>query len=250
MTVRADLHNHSCLSPCGDLYASPSAMARTARERGITLMALTDHNSARNAAAFAEACRREGLMALFGTETTSREEVHMLSLFATVPEAEDWGSWIYQRLPDFHHDPDRFGDQVVVDADENILDFEPRYLIPAIDASIDEIRQETLERGGLIIPAHIDRTTNSMLSQLGFLPDLRFSALEITRWPPAADPQGHALICDSDAHFVDDVAQRSFQFAADLSPAASQVEIFQALSTALDTGSVTCSITPEAPPPQ
>ena len=85
MTVRADLHNHSCLSPCGDLYASPSAMAARARERGIDLMALTDHNSARNAPAFAEACRRQGLMALFGTETTSREEVHILSLFPDTP---------------------------------------------------------------------------------------------------------------------------------------------------------------------
>lgn len=209
-------------------------------------MALTDHNSARNASAFAEACRRVGLMALFGTETTSREEVHILSLFATVDAAEAWGHWVYQRLPDFEHDPERFGDQVVVDADENILDFEARYLIPAIDASIDEIRLETLHRGGLIIPAHIDRTTTSILSQLGFLPDLRFSALEITRWPPAIDPQGHTLICDSDAHFVDDVARRSFQFSSEISPAASQEEIFSALSTAFSEGSVTCSIAPKA----
>ncbi|MFW5694628.1 MAG: PHP domain-containing protein [Alkalispirochaeta sp.] len=242
--MRADIHNHSCLSPCGDLYASPSAMVRTARERGIDLMALTDHNSARNAPAFAESCRREGLMALFGTETTSREEVHILSVFATVEDAESWGRWVYQRLPDFQHDPERFGDQVVVDADEHILDFEPRYLIPAIDASIDEIRQETLLRGGLIIPAHIDRTTNSMLSQLGFLPDLEFSALEITTWPPATDPRGHTLICDSDAHFIDDVARRSFSFTADISGESSQNEIFAALSGALAQGTVSLSIEP------
>jgi hypothetical protein len=244
VTVRADLHNHSCLSPCGDLYASPSSIALTARNRGIDLLALTDHNSARNAPAFEEACRRVGLMALFGTETTSREEVHILSLFATVDAAEAWGDWVYQRLPDFEHDPERFGDQVVVDADENILDFEPRYLIPAIDASIDEIRQETLDRGGLIIPAHIDRTTNSLLSQLGFLPDLQFSALEITRWPPATDPRGHTLICDSDAHFVEDVAQRSFQFTGEISVGSTQDEVFTALASALAAGEVELSIAP------
>lgn len=205
-------------------------------------MALTDHNSARNAPAFAEACRALGLMALFGTETTSREEVHILSLFATVEEAEAWGNWVYHRLPDFEHDPERFGDQVVVDADENILDFETRYLIPAIDASLDEIQHETLNRGGLIIPAHIDRTTNSMLSQLGFLPDLRFSALEITRWPPETDPRGHTLICDSDAHFINDVARRSFRFSAEVSTESSQREIFAALSTVLNEGTVTRSI--------
>ena len=217
-------------------------MASAAAERGIRLMALTDHNSTRNCEAFAEACRREGIMALFGTETTSREEVHILSLFPTVEAATDWGAWVYHRLPDFKHDPERFGDQVVVDADENILDFEERYLIPAIDASIEDIRQETLDREGLIIPAHIDRSTNSMLSQLGFLPDLNFSALEITRWPPAADPGPHTLICDSDAHFLDDVARRSFVFEAELPPQPSQQAVFAALSAALERNSVTLSI--------
>ncbi|HKK47539.1 MAG TPA: PHP domain-containing protein [Alkalispirochaeta sp.] len=242
MTVCADLHNHSCLSPCGDLYASPSAMAHTARRRGVDLMALTDHNSTRNTPAFAAACRREGLMALFGTETTSREEVHILSLYPTVEAAQAWGQWVYERLPEFEHDPERFGDQVVVDVDENILDFEARYLIPAIDATIDEIRQETLSRGGLIIPAHIDRTTNSMLSQLGFLPDLAFSALEVTTWPPVTDPRGHTLICDSDAHFIDDVAQRTFSFQAEIEFGSSQEEIFTALSAALAQGTVSLSI--------
>lgn len=217
-------------------------MAHTARRRGIDLMALTDHNSTRNTPAFAAACRREGLMALFGTETTSREEVHILSLYPTVEAAQSWGQWVYERLPEFEHDPERFGDQVVVDADENILDFEARYLIPAIDASIDEIRQETLHRGGLIIPAHIDRTTNSMLSQLGFLPDLEFSALEVTSWPPATDPRGHTLICDSDAHFIDDVAQRTFSFQAKIDFGSSQEEIFAALSAALARGTVSLSI--------
>jgi hypothetical protein len=187
-------------------------MARAAAERGVRLMALTDHNSARNAPAFAAACARVGITPLFGTETTSREEVHILSIFADIEEALDWGRWIYPRLPDFKHDPEKFWDQVVVDVDENVIDFEERYLIPAIDASIEEITAETLDRGGLIIPAHIDRSANSLISQLGFLPDGDFSAIEVTKLPPIVDPGGLCLICDSDAHFIDDVAQRSFVF--------------------------------------
>jgi PHP family Zn ribbon phosphoesterase len=215
VTLRADLHNHSCLSPCGDLEVSPTALCTVARERGISVLALTDHNSARNCPAFAEAAGRVGITPLFGTETTSREEVHILSLFPSVDEALSWGEWVYARLPDFHHDPEKFGDQVVVDVDENILDFEERYLVPAIDASIEEIHAETIARGGLIIPAHIDRSANSLLSQLGFLPDLTFSALEITRQPVQADTRGHTLICDSDAHFLEEIAQRSFRFPID-----------------------------------
>lgn len=221
---------------------SPLSLASTARERGIDLLALTDHNSARNAPAFAAACKRVGIMALYGTETTSREEVHVLSLFADVEDAVDWSAWIYERLPDFRHDPERFGDQVVVDVDENILDFEERYLIPAIDASIDEIAAETHRRGGLFIPAHIDRSTNSMLSQLGFLPAGDYDAIEVTRWPPAADPGSTALVSDSDAHFVDDVARRSFTFPAEVRFGAPQHAIFDALAAAFRTGATEPSI--------
>ena len=242
MTVRADLHNHSCLSPCGDLDMSPIRLVKTAAERGITLLALTDHNSARNCPAFAEACRRVGMMALFGTETTSREEIHILSIYATVEEALDWGRWVYERLPAFSHDPERFGDQAVVDADENIIDFEERYLIPAIDASLEEIAAETVRRGGLIIPAHIDRSVNSLISQLGFLPDVRFSALEVTTLPATVDTRGHTLICDSDAHFLDDVGRRTFRFQGEIGPGSSQHAVFGALAHALERDEVALSI--------
>lgn len=240
--IRADLHNHSCLSPCGDLSASPIKIAERAAAVGTHLIALTDHNSARNCPAFAEACARHDLIPLFGTETTTQEEVHLLSIFATVEEAEDWGAWVYERLPDFKHDPEKFGDQVVVDVDETILDFEERYLIPGIDASIDEIATETIRRGGLAIPAHIDRSANSVLSQLGFLPDTPFHALEITRRPVPIDTKGYTLICDSDAHFLDDIGRRSFTFPGEIHIGSSQTEVFTALAAALAAGTTELSI--------
>ncbi len=242
MNVTADLHNHSCLSPCGDLESSPIRIVRQAASRGINLMALTDHNSAGNCPAFAEACRREGIMALFGTETTSREEVHILSLYADVEAALEWGAWVYRRLPDFRHDPEKFGDQVIVDVDENILAFEERYLVPAAEVSIEEIVAETLKRGGLVIPAHIDRSANSIYSQLGFLPRLPFSALEITRRPVPEDAVGYTLICDSDAHFLDDIGRRTFSFDGDIATGSTQTEIFTALSVALKENRITLSI--------
>lgn len=246
MDVTADLHNHSCLSPCGDLTMSPSYLAATAAARGVQVLALTDHNSARNCPAFAEACARVGIVPLFGTETTTREEIHVLSLFGDLDAALAWGEWVYDRLPAFNHDPERFGDQVVVNADEVVLDFEERYLIPAIDASIEEIGAETYRRGGLVIPAHIDRSTTSITSQLGFLPDFTFSALETTRLPAPIDPRGHTLICDSDAHFPDDIARRTFRFAGPeavpADRAAASAAVFAALRDALGAGSVTLSI--------
>lgn len=203
-------------------------------------MALTDHNSARNCPAFAEACARMGITAVFGTETTTREEVHALSLFSDLDTAIAWGEWIYERLPPNINDPERFGEQVIVDADENVLGFEERFLIPAIEASLEEIGAETFARGGLFVPAHIDRATTSIYSQLGFLPPGRYSALEVTRVPAPIDTGGHTLICASDAHYLEDVARRSFTFTRNHDESA-----FMALTRALASGDVKMSILDE-----
>ena len=117
MRVLADLHNHSCLSPCASLEQSPSLLARLARERGLGLVALTDHNSALNCPAFEEACRREGIAALFGIEANSVEEVHVLCLFGGCEDALDFGLQLRALLMPLPYDADKLGDQVVVDAD-------------------------------------------------------------------------------------------------------------------------------------
>jgi hypothetical protein len=198
-------------------------------------MALTDHNSARNCPAFEAACLREGIIPLFGMEVTSREEVHLLALFETVEAALSFDEWVYARLPDIPNDPERFGDQVVVDVDEVIIEEVPKFLLPGIEASIDEIGDESHRRGGLFIPAHIDRSAYSMVSQLGFLPEGDYDAVEITRWPPEAGAERYTLICDSDAHFLEDVAKRTFRFEAE-QPG------FESLRSALRDGGTSLSI--------
>jgi len=235
MTVRADLHNHSCLSPCGDLYMSPSALAATAAGRGIDLLALTDHNSSKNGPAFRDACRREGIAPIFGMEVTSREEVHLLALFGSLEAALDLDQFIYELLPAIPNDPERFGDQVIVDVDEVILGEVEKFLLPAVDLGIDEIGEEIHAREGLFVPAHVDRSSYSMLSQLGFLPAGAYDGVEITKWPPPAGAEGYALMTDSDAHYLEDIARRSFTFEAD-SPS------FPALRDALLRGETSVSI--------
>ena len=128
-----DLHNHSCLSPCASLEQSPSLLCRVARKRGIDVLALTDHNAARNCSAFAEACGREGIAPLFGVEACSVEEVHVLCIFGTVDEALEFGSYLWPHLLDVPYDPEILGDQAVVDADENVVDLPQRYLGAALD---------------------------------------------------------------------------------------------------------------------
>jgi hypothetical protein len=206
----ADLHNHSCLSPCASLEESPSLLARLARERGLGLVALTDHNSALNCPAFEESCRREGITALFGIEACSVEEVHVLCIFGRVEPALDFGLRLSSALMPLPYDPDKLGDQVVVDADEEVLELVDRYLGAALDLGFDEICAEAAERGALVIPAHVDRPMFSVSSQLGFLPPGPYDAVESMREPASELRGGLTAISGSDAHYPEHLARRPF----------------------------------------
>lgn len=210
MILRCDFHLHSCLSPCADLGMSPSAIAEAAHAAGLDAVALTDHNTARNTPAFAEACRRAGLRAFYGLEVSTVEEIHCIALFATPDAALAFGGSIYPHLPDFPNIPEKLGDQPVVDADENILDFEPRYLGSSTDIPYTVLPFLVESAGGLFWPAHIDRPASGVLGQLGTLPSESGPILEITRHHvpemTAAYGATHTLLTASDAHFLPDIA--------------------------------------------
>jgi 3',5'-nucleoside bisphosphate phosphatase len=234
--ILADLHNHSCLSPCASLEQSPSVLARTAAERGIGLLALTDHNSALNCPAFALSCGREGVAPLFGVEANSVEEVHVVCLFGTVAEALDFGESLRSRMRDLTLDRDRFGDQVVVDADEVVLD-QPEYFLGAsLLAGFDEICADAASRGAVVVPAHVDRPMFSVSSQLGFLPPGPYDAVESIRKPAPGLTGGLAAISGSDAHRPEEVGRRPFL--VDLPEDAIGRELLEALRAALRSGAV------------
>ena len=87
MQIRADLHIHSCVSPCADLEMSPRAIAERAKEKGLDLVALTDHNTSLNCPAFKANCDELGLWSVYGMEVTSSEEAHLVCLFEDVATA-------------------------------------------------------------------------------------------------------------------------------------------------------------------
>ena len=221
MLLKADLHIHTCLSPCASLEMSPSLIADILISRGINIAAVTDHNSALNCPAFAQACAGKYFLPLFGIEVNSIEEAHLLCIFRSSDDALDFGSFIYEKIPDVKNDPERFGDQVYVDADENILGEVEKYLGSSVMLSMNEIMDEVYLRGGLFIPAHIDKPVFSVTSQLGFLPEENYSAVEVFNASAltgsAAGPaiakyrEKYCVITSSDAHFPDDIGKSFFE---------------------------------------
>jgi hypothetical protein len=226
LSLRADLHNHSCLSPCADLSMSPALMARTARARGIDILALTDHNATLNCPAFAIACAAEGIIPLFGMEMNSSEEVHCLALFATPRDALAFGAAMEALLPALPWDPATFGDEAVVDEKDEVLELYGSWLGAALEADLDTLAGKAQGAGAIIIPAHVDRGMFSVYSQLGFLPPGPWDAVESLAEPPPQLRGGSSVISGSDAHFPEHLGRRPFLAGIE---AASALELRDAL---------------------
>lgn len=202
MDYRADFHIHSCLSPCGALEMSPDSIVRQARAAGLNAIALTDHNCGFNLPAFAAVCERLGMECLFGMEVTAVEEAHILCLFDQLDVAVDFGAQVYDSLPDIANQPDKFGDQPIINADEEILGFAEKFLVSASGFDIGSLVDEVHALGGLVIPAHIDRDMFGIIAQLGFLPDEAFDAVELTAFGDPALAGDFPVIRSSDAHHL------------------------------------------------
>jgi PHP family Zn ribbon phosphoesterase len=225
MSLLADFHNHSCLSPCGSLDLSPRLLVEIAAAKGVKALALTDHNSSLNCPAFAKLCPLKGIIPFYGMEATTSEEIHVLCLFAGLEACLDFNGYAYRILSPFPNDPEKTGDQVYVDAEDNIEGEVEYYLINPLDISVDQIGAKVAEYGGIVIPAHVDRPAFSMSSQLGVVVEGPWAALECTRIPPvtgvppeaqALDTLAYPLITSSDAHYPEHVARRPFKL--DISP--------------------------------
>jgi len=221
VALLTDLHNHSCLSPCGSLDMSPLFMLRIAASRNLRVMALTDHNSSLNCPAFAKLCPQFGIIPIFGMEATTNEEIHALCLFTSLEASLAFNEYAYSILTPFLNNPERTGDQVYVDEDDNILGEVDYYLTNPIDLSIDKIGAKAAEYGGIVIPAHVDRFAFSMTSQLGVVVDGPWAALECVRVPPVLDgvpldTLGFPLTTSSDAHYPEHICRRPFML--DITP--------------------------------
>ena len=200
MLYRADFHIHSCLSPCASLEMSPAAIVGKAKAVGLDAIALSDHNCGFNLPAFAAVCEREGMACLYGLEATSIEEAHILCLFDQLDAAVEWGGTIYESLPPVPNRPDRFGDQPIVDEHEEVLGFAEKFLISASGYDVAAMVEEVHARGGLCIPAHIDRQVYGIVAQLGFLPDEPFDAVELTAFGDPDLAKNYPVVRNSDAH--------------------------------------------------
>ncbi|NQT00489.1 MAG: PHP domain-containing protein [Planctomycetes bacterium] len=210
--VRADLHLHTCLSPCADDLMQTAAIVEQAKKAGLDMIGICDHNSAENVSAVMKAGVRQGLTVIPGIEVTSREEVHILGLFNTEQDLMRLQDIIYENLPG-QNDEEAFGPQLIIDEYGNVVGKNSRLLIGATTLTLEQVVDAIHQWGGLVIASHIDRQRFSLIGQLGFIPKgLKLDAVEVSNPSSVRQEYDYPVVTSSDAHFLEDIGKSSTCF--------------------------------------
>ena len=208
---KADLHNHTFLSPCGDIEMTPKFIVSRAKELGYDIIGITDHNTTlqgREIKRFAG----DSLFILCGAEITTKEEAHCLAFVDGDDNLDKLQAYLSEHIVKQPNNVDVFGYQLLINEDEEVIGEEEYLLISPINKSVEEIEHFVHSLGGIFIPAHLDKKRDSLISQLGFVPfDLQLDAIELT---PKCDAEAfmaqhkylkkHNIIRSSDAHYAND----------------------------------------------
>lgn len=205
MKLVYDFHIHSALSPCALEEMTPNNIVNMALISGLDVIAITDHNSAKNIQSIIEVAENGPLIVIPGMEVESREEIHILCLFPNLSDVLHMQELVYANLTMLKNKPKVLGNQLLFDEEDEIIGTEDQLLSFATKLSFESIIKKTNEFGGIAIPAHIDRPSYSVISNLGMIPDNNLlTCVEISQY---ADFRSYAekynryrLLQSSDSH--------------------------------------------------
>ena len=210
-----DFHIHSALSPCGDKDMTPNNIVNMAAISGLDTIAISDHNTVGNVRAAIEAGKKCGIKVIPGMEVETAEEVHILTLYPSIDAAEYVAGEVYKKLPCIKNRPDIFGEQIFMDSEDNVCGYEDKLLISPTSLLLEELFDLVKSSGGLFIPAHVDRHSYSVLTNLGFIPDdLDIKNIEISMATTDVESylnsrenlKKYNIFRNSDAHYLENIS--------------------------------------------
>lgn len=208
-----DLHIHSCLSPCGDDDMTPGNIVGMAALKGLDVIAVTDHNSCRNCPTVLSLAQQYGVMAIPGMEINTSEEVHAVCLFPELEQAMAFDAYVYERLMKFPNREEIFGKQQICDENDICTGTEPFLLINSADISFDGLYELVESFGGVMFPAHVEKSANSLIANLGFVPpDSKFKTAEVKDLKKLHEVRKTnpyletcRIVSNSDAHYLEHI---------------------------------------------
>lgn len=217
MKLYYDFHIHSALSPCADDDMTPNNIVNMAKLKGLDVIAVTDHNSVKNLSSVMAVGERVGISVVAGMEIETAEEVHVVALFPSLENAQKAEGIVWAHLPLIQNRKDIFGNQLIIDENDNITGEVDRLLVTACSLSVDEVFSIVKSLGGIAFPAHIDRTSYSIISNLGFIPkNLNVSHAEVSKNIHDVESYTSTIPClknikivrNSDAHTLGNMSER------------------------------------------
>lgn len=224
-----DLHIHSCLSPCADDDNTPNNIAGMATLCGLNIVALTDHNTCKNCPAFFTAAKKYGIIPIAGMEVTTSEDVHIIALFPSLESAMEFDLYIDSHRMKIPNRVDIFGNQFILDGDDNLIGTDEYLLSNATDLSIDDVAKIVPKYEGICYPAHIDRPSNGIIAVLGTFPETPyFSSVELNNsenreeYISKYSLNDKNIIVSSDAHILTDMRDKENYFLLEDEPYSSE----------------------------
>lgn len=225
-----DFHIHSCLSPCADDDNTPNNIAGMATLCGLNVVALTDHNTCRNCPGFFEAAKKQGIIPIAGMELTTAEDIHIIFLFEKLSDAMEFSEEVNSRRILFPNRVDVYGEQFVMDGNDEVVDTEPNLLSNATTISVDECPALAEKFSGICYPAHVDRQANGIIATLGTFPDIKgfkccefHDAEKIDEYLANYSIGDRHIVVSSDAHFLWDMRDENKYFLIDDEPYSSEL---------------------------
>lgn len=211
-----DFHIHTALSPCGDDDMTPNNIVNMAFLNELDIIAITDHNSCENIKAVMEVAENTDLIVIPGIEVETLEEVHMICLFPSINQALKMQDIVYNNLPNLKNRADIFGKQLIYNSNDEVIGENERMLLTATSLSIEDVVKIAYELSGTAYPAHIDRDSYSIISNLGLIPrSLNIKAIEFSKHVLPKDMifenkylEKYIPIQSSDAHYLEDIMEK------------------------------------------
>lgn len=204
-----DLHIHSALSPCSDNDMSPNNIVNMSLLKGLDIIAITDHNSAKNVEVTINIAKKSKLLVIPGIEVETLEGIHLLCYFRNLSLLKQFDNYIYNNLPDLINVDDKWGKQLIFNEDDEVIGKENKLLISSVNLSMDDIIDTVHSYKGIVFPAHVNRYANSINTVLGFIPEnLKIAGIELTGTNKENDYQKYHIIKNSDAHYLGDINEK------------------------------------------
>ncbi len=198
----------------------PQCIILEALEKRIDIIALCDHNACDNVEVTVSLGARFGIWVIPGIEVETKEEIHLLCYFPTTQMLYRFCQELKQFLPRLPLREEIWGEEWVVNEEGEIVEKKDYLLVCPVRLTLEETCALVVSHRGVTVPAHVDRKSYSLFSQLGFVPlhlDVRAVEVSSPAGKEAIVHQGFPAhlqyLCSSDAHSLEAVGRSVTYFA-------------------------------------